>query len=271
MLLADAVRGAIHRRFETAARTGDWRPQLSRSLPRGPSTAFIRFAAFSLACALLARHDDHEPVKIPVSREPTRGCTLLPRLSPRDGKGSAGFHVLQQEIPMRRQLFSLPHLSPILLLSVLVLWVPLASAQATRPISISIELSKPAGSPAAIHQAKVCLFTSYGKPPLNFPPDLSQPQSEPRLLRGSGYQLLLPTNRPVLELAGKPNYLIANAPKEWLTNPPSNVDYQTFDSHDLKYYGGRTPLVGGAILRIAQQADSHPRITRLLLMIDPQF
>ena len=172
---------------------------------------------------------------------------------------------------MRRHLFSIPHLAPILLLSVLVLWVPLASAQATRPTQISIELSKRTGSPAAFHQAKVCLFTPYGKPPLNFLPPLSQTRAEPIALRGSGYQLLHRTNGPVLELAGKPNYSIAKAPKEWLTNPPSSVDYQTFDSHDLKYYGGRTPLVGGVILRIAQQADSHPRITRLLLMIEPQF
>ncbi len=45
---------------------------------------------------------------------------------------------------MRRHLSSLPHLSPILLLSVLVLWVPLASAQATRLTRISIEHSKAA-------------------------------------------------------------------------------------------------------------------------------
>lgn len=172
---------------------------------------------------------------------------------------------------MCRQLFSLPHISPILLLSALVLWVPLASAQATRPLPISIELSKPVGPPAAFHQAKVRLLTSYGKPPLNFLPPLSQIQSGPRPLCSSGNQLLLPTNSPVLELARKPNYVIAKVPKEWLTNPRSNVDYQTFNSHDLKYYGGRTPLVGRAILRIDQQFDSHPRITRLLLMIDPQF
>ena len=170
---------------------------------------------------------------------------------------------------MRRQLFSLPRLSPILLLGVL-LWVPLALAQVTRPIQIEVEHSKPVGSYTALHQARMCLFTPYGKPPLNFLPKLTQTQSEPGRLPGSGYQLFRPTNRPVLELAGKPSYLIANLYKRWLTDLPSNVDYQTFDSHDLKYYGG-TPLVGGVILRIAQQADSHPRITRLLLMIDPQF
>ncbi len=172
---------------------------------------------------------------------------------------------------MRRYLFALPHLSPMSLLSVLVLWVPLASAQATRPPQISIEPSNGAVPLAAFHQAKMCLFTSYGKPPMNFLPTLRQTQSVPRPLCGSGHQLLLPKNRPVLELAGKPNDLIAKAPKEWLTDPPSNVDYQTSYSHDLKYYAGRTPLVGPAILRIAQQADSHPRVTRLLLMIDPQF
>ena len=172
---------------------------------------------------------------------------------------------------MRGQLFSLPHLSFILLLSVVVLWVPPAWAQAPQLTQVSIEHSNDAVPLGAFQQAKMPLFTCYGNPPPSFPPNPGQTQSKPRLIRGSGDQLLLPTNRPVRELAGKPDYVIAKAPKEWLTNPPSNVDYQTFDSHDLKYYGGRTPLVGGAILRIAQQADSHPRITRVLLMIDPQF
>ena len=172
---------------------------------------------------------------------------------------------------MRRQLSSLPHLSSILLLSVVVLWVPPAWAQAPRLTQGSFQHSNDAVLLGAFQQAKTPLFTCYGNPPPNFPPNPGQTQSKPRLIRGSADQLLLPTNRPVLELARKPNYLIAKAPKEWLTNPPSNVDYQTFNSHDLKYYGGRTPLVGGAILRIAQQADSHPRITRALLMIDPQF
>ena len=172
---------------------------------------------------------------------------------------------------MRRHLFSFPYLSTVLLLSVMVLGVPLASAQATRPTQISIGLSKPAGPPAAFHQAKMCRFTSYGNPPLNFLPNLGQTQSKPGLLRGSGAQLLLPTSRPVLKLSGKPNYLIASAPKRWLVNVPGDTDYRTFDSYDLKYYGQRTPLVGWAILRIDQQLDSHPRLTRWLQVIEPQF
>ena len=172
---------------------------------------------------------------------------------------------------MSRQRFSLSHLSPILLLGVLVLSVPLAWAQATQPIQASIELSKYAVPLGASRQAEMPLFTSYGKTPLNFPPNLSQTRSKPGLLRDSGRQLLLPTNRSVLELAGKPNFLIPKAPREWLTNPPDDDDYQAPASHDLTYYASRTPLFGPAILRIAQQADSHPRITRLLLMIDPQF
>ena len=170
---------------------------------------------------------------------------------------------------MRRQLSSLPHLSSILLLSVVLLWVPPASAQALT--QVPIQTSNDAVPLGAFQQAKPPLFTCYGNPPPSFLPNLREIQSKPGLIRGGGDQLLLPTNRLVLELVRKPNYVIAKAPKDWLTNPPSNVDYQTFDSHDLKYYGGRTPLVGGAILRIAQQADSHPRITRVLLMIDPQF
>jgi hypothetical protein len=196
---------------------------------------------------------------------------LAVALSLRDGKGSAGFRALQKEIPMRRQLSSLPLLSSILLLSVVVFGVPLAWAQAPRLTQVSFEHSNDAVPLGAFQQAKTPLFACYGNPPPSFLPNLREIQSKPGLIRGSSDQLLLPTNRPVRELAGKPNYVIANAPKEWLTKLPSNVDYQTFYSHDLKYYGGRTPLVGGAILRIAQQADAHPRITRVLLMIDPQF
>ena len=168
-----------------------------------PFAAFVRFSFVGLCtfgqtrrsrtCQNSSIARTHPRLYSPATPEPSRR------------KGSAGFHALQKEIEMRRHLFSIPHLSPILLLSVLVLWVPLASAQATRPTQISIELSKPAGSPAAFHQAKVCLFTSYGKPPLHFLPPLSQTRAEPIVLRCSGYQFLLRTNRPVIELAGKPN------------------------------------------------------------------
>ncbi len=172
---------------------------------------------------------------------------------------------------MRRQLSSLPDLLPILLLSVVVLWVPLAWGQAPRLTQVSFQPSDDAVPLGAFQEAKALLFTSYGKMPLSFAPNLSQIQSGPRPLCSSGDHLLLPTNRPVLELAGKPNYLITNAPKRWLANVPTDKDYQTFDSYDLKYWGHRTPLVGWAILRIDQQLDSHPRLTRWLQVIEPQF
>ena len=151
-----------------------------------------------------------------------------------------------------------------------MLCVPLAWAQPLRPTLVSIEPSNDA-IPAGGFQAEKPLFASYGKAPLNLPTNLNPTQSGSTAVSGSSNRLLVPTIRSIRELAGGPKNLIPGTPKEWLTIPSSEVDDQTLYTHDLKYYGSRTPLVGPAILRIAQQADAHPRITRVLLMIDPQF
>src|SRR5271157_3899169 len=104
-------------------------------------------------------------------------------------------------MPMHRQCFSLPHVSPLILLGLLVLCVPLAGAQRTLLTKqISIQLSYQAVPLVAFPEATTPLFPSYGKMPLSFTPNQGQTQSEPGLSsRGSGYHLFPPT-KPVLGL-----------------------------------------------------------------------
>jgi hypothetical protein len=72
------------------------------------------------------------------------------------------------------------------------------------------------------------------------------------------------------ELGARANYWIA--PARWLTNVPDDVHHGTVYTRDMQYYGRRLPVVGQTILRIARQADSHPRATRVLqLIVNPLF
>jgi hypothetical protein len=173
---------------------------------------------------------------------------------------------------MRRQCFSLPHLPPIVLLGLLVLCVPLAWTQRTLLTKqTSIQLSDHAVPLASFPEAKTRLFPFYGKMPLSFTPTLGQTQSGPGFSsRGSGYHLLPPT-RPLLGLDSKANYLVADAPPKWQTHVPTHTYYQRVYPRDLQYYGHRVPLIGPTILHILKQADSHPRVARVMQLLKPQF
>jgi hypothetical protein len=173
---------------------------------------------------------------------------------------------------MRRQCLSRPHLPPIVLLGLLLLCVPLAWTQKTLLTKqTSIQLSAHAVPLVAFPEAKTRLFPSYGKMPLSFTPNPGQTQSGPGFSpRGSGYHLLPPT-KPLLGLDSKANYLIAYAPPKWQTNVPAHTYYQRVYPRDLQYYGRRVPLIGPTILHILKQADSHPRVTRVLRLLNPQF
>jgi hypothetical protein len=166
---------------------------------------------------------------------------------------------VQKEIAMSRQRFALPHLAPILLLSLLVLCVPVTWAQTT--------LLAPF---AAVSEAQTHLLPFHDTMRLNFPPNLGQTAARLGFTsRGTGYDLLLPKNKPA-ELGAKANYWIA--PPRWLTNLPDDVHHGTVYNRDAQYYGRRVPVVGQTILRIARQADSHPRATRVLRLIaNPLF
>ncbi len=182
------------------------------------------------------------------------------------------FHALAKEIAMSRQRFALPHLSPIFLLSLFVLCVPLTWAQRTLLAKqTSIQPAKYAVPFAAVPEAQTNLLPFHDNMPLSFTPNLVQTGLGLRFIsRGAGYDPLLPTNKPVVELGAKANYWIP--PPRWLTNIPDNEHHRTVYTRNVQYYGRRVPVVGQTILRIARQADSHPRATRVLrLIINPPF
>jgi len=175
---------------------------------------------------------------------------------------------------MSRQRFALLPLSPILLLSLLVLCVPLTWAQKTLLAKeTSIQLSKYAVPRAAVPEAQTRLFRFHEEMRLSFTPNLGQTEPGLRFIsRGAGYDPLVPTNKPVVALGARANYSIANGPTPWLANVPDSVQHRTVYTRDLQYYGQHVPLVGRTILRIARQADSHPRASRVLrILINPQF
>jgi hypothetical protein len=172
---------------------------------------------------------------------------------------------------MRRQCFSRSHLWPFVLLGLLC--VPLAWTQRTLLTKqTSIQLSYNAVPVAAFPGAQTRLFPSYGKMALSFTPNLGPTQSRPGFpSRGSGYHFL-PSTMPLLPgLDHKADYLIVNPPQKWQTSVPIDAGYQRDYPRDLQYYGHRVPLVGPAILLILKQADSHPRVTRVLQLLKPQF
>lgn len=161
------------------------------------------------------------------------------------------------------------------LLIIVVLCTSLAWAQAPPLTEVAAKASEDAvplaPSQQVLSSQHKLLFTSSGKISPSCVGILSQTQSEAKLLCASSRPLLSGPDKSMSELAGKQDYLSANTPKQWLTNPPDGLDYVSLFSHDLKYFGDRTPFIGKAMVRIAEQADAHRKITRVLLMIDPQF
>jgi len=173
---------------------------------------------------------------------------------------------------MSRQRFALPHLWSILLLSLLVLSVPVTWAQRTLLAKqTSIQPAKYAVPFSAVPEGRTHLLPFPDNMPLSFTPNLGQAGAGLSFIsRGAGYDPLLPTNKPVVELGAKANYWIA--PTRWLTNVPDNAHHRTVYTRDVQYYGRRVPVVGQTILRIARQADSHPRATRVLrILVNPLF
>ena len=172
---------------------------------------------------------------------------------------------------MSRQRFALPHPSPILLLSLLVLCAPATWPQRTLLTEqTSTQLAKYAVPLAAVPEAQTHLLPFPDKMPLRFTPNLGQ--TGPGLgfsSRGAGYDPFLLTNKPAVEPGAKANNWITT---RWLTDVPDNVHHGTVYTRDAQYYGRRVPVVGQTILRIARQADSHPRATRILRLItNPLF
>jgi hypothetical protein len=177
------------------------------------------------------------------------------------------------------RLFALWHLFSVLLVSLLTLSTHLMWAQETPP---------PKDTPVlffyrAPQLASVWETETHGRPvplmPLSFETSKGQARSRVRVppLATSYYRTPI-NNRTLLELQppvgtaeppGKAKYSPRSASSDWATpfygklaSPPVHR------SNDLQY------LIPGArpmILRISQQAQAHPHITRVLKLFSPEF
>jgi hypothetical protein len=66
-------------------------------------------------------------------------------------------------------------------------------------------------------------------------------------------------------------HFIRNVPTGWLTHLLRQDTGRSPDRNDaVQYYGHRIPVAGRIILGIGKQADSHPRVTRIVRFIKPE-
>jgi hypothetical protein len=172
----------------------------------------------------------------------------------------------RKDIPMSRQRFVFLHSSPIFLLSLWAFCVPFTWAQGiplTEPTSV--QLAQRVTFLGDAPEAQTRLFAPGKDMPPRFTPNLGLTQAQVRfIVRGTGYDYVLPTNQPVVKLSAEANYWNASLPTRWLANVPDNAHPRTALPHNLQYYGLRFPFVGQTIVRLAQVADSHPRAAQIL-------
>ena len=183
---------------------------------------------------------------------------------------------------MRGLVFSLSHLSPILLVSILVLSTHLLWGQRESPVEeIPVQLFDAPSQIATLSEAQTHLHFTYIGLPLSLEQNQGNTESWRRF---SSYQNVrdyrLPTNTKAVpdqatgtaDLRGENKYFIGSAPSEGLTFAHGKVHHEMiYRVDELEYYGHRIPWVGSLIVRISQQAKVHPHVTRVLKVIRPQF
>jgi hypothetical protein len=180
---------------------------------------------------------------------------------------------------MRGLVLSLSHLSPILLVSLLVLSTHLLWAQRKSPLEeIPVQLLDTPAQLAIVSEA--LHFTDRGLP-LSFPQNQGQTESWKKFFPAyntGGYRS--PTNAVldrVTRMAGlrsEEKYFTGSTPSKWLTFVPTygNVHVETiYRVDELEYYGHQIPWAGSLMLRICQQAKVHPHVTRVLKVLRPRF
>jgi len=80
--------------------------------------------------------------------------------------------------------------------------------------------------------------------------------------------------RRTSELWGIEKYLTVTAPSKWPISAPiysTFADKTNYRGANLEQLGQSIPLAGSIMLRISQQAKAHPRVTRVLTMLQPRF
>jgi hypothetical protein len=185
---------------------------------------------------------------------------------------------------MRSLVLSLSHLSPILLVSLLVLPTHLLWGQGKgRVEEIPVQLFDAPSQLATVSEAQIRLHFTGGGLPLSFQQNAGETES---WMKFSTYHNVgdyrLPTNtKPVLhqatgaaELRGKEERSIGGVTSKWLTFAPTygKVHHETiYGVDELEHYGHHIPWAGPLIVRICQQAKVHPHVARVFKVIRPHF
>jgi hypothetical protein len=180
---------------------------------------------------------------------------------------------------MRGLVLSLSHLSPILLVSLLVLSTHLLWAQRKSPREeIPVQLFDAPAQLATVSEAPTHLH--FRGLPLSFEQHRRQTESLMRLYPNPIGDFRPPINTKAVldqstgtpELRGKEKYFIGSAPSKWLTFAPTygKVHHEmTYGVDELEYYAHHIPWAGSFIVRICQQAKAHPHVTRVLKILLP--
>jgi hypothetical protein len=170
-----------------------------------------------------------------------------------------------------------------LLVGLLVLSTHLLWAQGSPLLDkIPIQLLDSPAPFARVSETQTPLHSMYGRLPLTFEQNPGQPESRMRFFRHYPDYYRLPLNTdaalpPATRTGGlwsKEKYLMGSAPSKWLTFAPhySNVPHETtLGVENLDHFGHHIPWIGSIILRMAQQAKSHPHVTRLLMVLKPRL
>ncbi len=184
---------------------------------------------------------------------------------------------------MRRQRPSGLHLLLIVPVTLLVFSARLTLTQERPSASkTQTQLSSLATQFVSVPEAKLRFHPAYENLSLPSAPNQGQTASQVKLRSlDIGYHLSLTRNNALPELwqfkkidepQVKANRFLGNASTEWLTGviPHNTVHYRTPDpGGDVAYYGHRIPWAGRVILSIGKQAKFHPRVTRVLEVIQP--
>ena len=190
---------------------------------------------------------------------------------------------------MRGLTLSFPHLSPIVLVGLLVLSTQFLWAQTTLPLEkIPIQLLDTPAPFARVSEVQTPLHLTDRKLPLTFERNQGQTDSRMKFLPHYPGDYRLPTTTTAAlypatrtaerwgKLWGKERHLMGDAPSKWRTFS-FDLTYRKIPREttccvgDLEHFGRRIPWAGSIILRILQQAKAHPHVTRVLTVLKPQL
>jgi hypothetical protein len=161
---------------------------------------------------------------------------------------------------MRGSVFSLSHLSPILLVGFLVLSTHLLCAQRKSPLEeIPVHVIDTPAQLATVSEVQTHLHFTQTESLMRFFPH----RASDNLISANTKAVQDQATRTA-ELWGKEKYFVGSIPSKTHHETIYRVD-------ELEYYAHHIPWAGSLIGRICQQAKVHPHVTRLLKVLRPQF